>query len=107
MRLLGEVKRRYNKWKVEEPERSRKKLERAKTGAERERIRGEIARERMAVREQVAKAKTSLLRAELEKKKAKRALKATGGSGLWGDIGRWFTTPETSTKRRRPSRRKK
>lgn len=100
MSILIEVKRRYNKWKAEEPERTRKKLERAKTVAAREKIRGEISRERMEVREQVAKAKTSLLRAEAEKKKAKKALREAGnGSDIFGGLSKFLGVESGSKKR--------
>lgn len=106
MGLIGKFKQSVARYRAEEEERAQKRLARARTASEREKARAAIQQERMGTRAQIAKAKTALLKAEAEKKKAAKALKEAGnGQDFFGGLRRMLV-PTPAKKKRRATRPK-
>ena len=88
MRVLSMFKQKVVKYRAEADQRAEKKLARARTAVEREKIRAAIKREHLASEKQIAEAKTALLKAEAARQRAVKEVKdIKGGSGVFAGIG--------------------
>ena len=97
MSILATFKSKVKKYTSEADERADKRLARAKTSAERERVRATIQRERLAAKKEVAEAKTALLKAEAARKRAAKEVKDIG-NGVFSDL-RKMLSPKKATRR--------
>ena len=89
MSILRKFKQKVVKYRAEADQRAEKKLARARTAVEREKIMAEIKRERLASKKQTTEAGTALLKAEAARQRAAKEVKdIKGGSGFFSGIGK-------------------
>ena len=109
MSITNTFKQKVKKYMSEADQRAEKRLGNARTAAERDKIRAQLRKEKLAIKKEVAEAETALLKAETARKQAKKELKDIGRSKSKG--GSFFSSftnyANKSTGKKKSGKKKK
>lgn len=106
MDIIKKFKVEVKKYRAAADKRANKRLARTKTKVAREKVAGEIERERLATKREVEQAKTALLKAEAKRKKAAKEVRDIGGGDVFSGLASFFGPTKTRHRHRRKKPRK-
>ena len=102
--VVGRLKTAYRKWEAGAEERAARKIARAGSMAEREKVVHSLRMEKLERKRQLEDATAKAKEAEARRRRAERSIKATG-SGSY--LSRLFGTSSTKTSKRKSVRKRK
>ena len=103
MSIIESFKRGVKTYKSMSEQRAVNRLESAKTKSAREKELAKIKRENLKTKREITQAKTALLRAEAQRKKAAKQVKDIGGGGVFSELSNFLYPKKT---KRRKTRKK-
>ena len=102
MSIIESFKRGVKTYKSMSEQRAVNRLESAKTKSAREKELAKIKRENLKTKREISQAKTALLRAEAQRKKAAKQVKDIGGGSVYSQIQDFlYPKPKRRTTRRK------